>query len=451
MSQNARAMAFNFWHRVHIGEIRRLLTLYTVLVLYSAAYVHFYADQLTPLVHLDFIDYDSAKSGVYTRLMFLTPLAMLPLGTRLRAPGQFIAGALAVLLFIPIPIVFVPMVSTSAFWGIYSLLWISYLSICTLASISLGIYLPVTSERQFRKLLIGVYILFGMGFIYVLATNHLAIVGFDETSAARQDVTVVGIQGYLLVSYITSFGGLLIAMAILLRKYYLVPLAIAGYIVCFAALTERNALLMPAWILYIYFAHKLFFRDSMTRFLVTVMAPFLFGTISAAVIGTEDTQTFLYRAFTLMNLRLFSVPALAFNVYYNFFQTHPLTYWSHINIIMNFVSYPYGEPLSLVMADAYGFGNYNASFLETDGLAAAGTMALPFVSIVFGFILMGVNSCMRNLNLTLIAIVTAGPSIALMDTGIGPSLLTNGLAALTIFLLFAPRGAAWNLRHAGLK
>jgi len=433
--------------QIRIGDIRRFFTLYSVLVLYSAAYEHFYADQLVPLIKNDFIDYDLAKSGVYTLLNFLTPLAILPIGTRLRAPGQFIAGALTVLLFIPIPIVFVPVVTTSAFWGIYALLWVGYFSICILSSISINFPLPVVSETRFRKMLIVVYALFGIGFVYVIFTNRLALVAFTESHAARDEVTVFGIQGYLLVSYITSFGGLLFAMAIMLRKYFVIPLAIAGYIVCYAALAERNALLMPAWIVYIYFAHKLFFRDSVAKYLFTVMAPFLCGMLFVDVVGTENKGSILYFAFTLANYRLYSVPPLAFNVYYNFFETHPLTYWSHINIIQYFVSYPYGKPLSLVMDEAYGLGNYNASFIATDALAAAGTGALAFVSLVFGLILAGLNSCMRKLNLAVLAIVTAGPSIALMDTGIGPGLLTNGLALLALFLLFAPRSASWNLRY----
>ena len=99
------------------------------------------------------------------------------------------------------------------------------------------------------------------------------------------------------------------------------------------------------------------------------------------------------------------------------------------------------------MAEAYSLGNYNASFLETDGVAAAGTVMLPFISIIFGLVLVAINSCMRGLNLTLCAIVMAGSSVALSDTGLGPGLLTNGLALLTLILLFAPRSASWNLRY----
>src|ERR1700730_5938160 len=94
----------------------RLLVLYAVLVLYSLAYEYFYSDLLTPVIQDDFTAYDFSKSDVYTSIAFLTPLALLPMGTRLRAPGQFIVAALSVFLFIPIPIVFAAMVTTSEYW-----------------------------------------------------------------------------------------------------------------------------------------------------------------------------------------------------------------------------------------------------------------------------------------------------------------------------------------------
>jgi len=272
-------------------------------------------------------------------------------------------------------------------------------------------------------------------------------VGLAKAHAAAADVTVSGLQGYMLVGYVTSFGGLLVAVAIMFRKYYLLLLALAGFVCCYGTLEERNAILMPAWIAYVYLAHKFYFRDSATKYLLTVMAPFVCGVLLATFLGLEDRQSVLYSAFTLANYRLYSVPAIGFNVYYNFFATHPLTYWSHIGFISNFVTYPYAQPLALVMAEAYRLGNDNASFLETDGVAAAGTVMLPFISIIFGLVLVAINSCMRGLNLTLCAIVMAGSSVALIDTGLGPGLLTNGLALLTLVLVFAPRSASWNSRY----
>jgi hypothetical protein len=166
-------------------------------------------------------------------------------------------------------------------------------------------------------------------------------------------VTVTGWQGYMLVGYITSFGGLFVAIIIMFRKYYLLPLALAGFVCCYVTLAERNAVLMPAWIAYAYLAQRFFYRDSVLKFMASVAAPFLIGVVAATLIGLEDRQSVFYDVFTLASYRLYSIPAIGFNVYYDFFSIHPLTYWSHIGVVSNFVNYPYGQPLALVMAQAY--------------------------------------------------------------------------------------------------
>ncbi|MGO9934861.1 MAG: hypothetical protein ACLPV8_24025 [Steroidobacteraceae bacterium] len=427
-------------------SLYRLLVLYAVLVLYSLTYEYFYAQQLTPLIHDDLISHDFSKQNVYTIIAFLTPLAILPIGTTFRLPGQFLAAALCVFLFIPIPIVFAPMVGEAEYWTVYLLLWLGYLAISALSSLSVKLPLPAVSERKFTAVLAMICVLVGVGLLYVLATNHFAIVSLSQAHEERGNATVAGLAGYLVAGYVSSYGGLMVAMALMYRKYWAIPLAFAGYVICYGTLEFRNAALMPAWVAYIYFAHKWYFRDSVAKLLLTIMAPFLLGTVTIALLGEVDKNSFIYDAFTLTNYRLFAVPAVAFNVYYNFFATHPFTYWSHINIIGSFVSSPYGQPLGAVMEDAYRRGSYNASFLETDGLAAAGVAVLPFTCMVFGLILLGINTCMRGLNVTILALLMAGSSIALIDTGLGPGLLSNGLAVLALFMLLVPRGIFWNLR-----
>jgi hypothetical protein len=430
-----------------LHSLFRLLALYTVLVLYGLAYEYFYADQLTSLFHDDFTAFDFSKSDIYARIAFLTPLAILPIGTKLRAPGQFIAAALTVFLFIPIPIVFVPMVSASEYWAIYLLLWPGFLAICVLSSLSVKLRLPEISERLFNKVIIATCVLIGLGLLYILATNRFSIVGLNQAHEERGYITVSGLQGYLAVGYTASFGGLMVAMAIMYRKYWALPLALAGFVICYGTLEGRNSALMPAWIAYLFLAHKWYFRDSVSKLFISLVAPLVVGVLAMAIVGMEDRESIVYDAFTLANYRLYSVPAIAFNVYHNFFATHPFTYWSHITFIGSFVSNPYGQSLGEVMDDAYHLGSMNASFLETDGVAAAGVVVLPFISIFFGLILLAVNSSMRGLNVTLLAVVTAGASIALVDTGIGPALVSNGLAFLSVFMLFVPRDASWNLRH----
>jgi hypothetical protein len=67
--------------------------------------------------------------------------------------------------------------------------------------------------------------------------------------------------------------------------------------------------------------------------------------------------------------------------------------------------------------------------------------------MVVGLVLLGINSCMRGLNVTVLAVLMAGSQIALIDTGLGPGLLTNGLLVLSLFMLFVPRDIPWNVRR----
>jgi hypothetical protein len=429
-----------------VAGLWRLLGLYLVLVAYSAAYEYFYATQLTELFHDEYTAFDFGQLAIYKQLCFLTPLAILPMGTRLRTASQVIVGALTVFIFIPIPIVFVAMVPTAEFWQIYALLWLTFFIVCSLAAQTVTIRPPRFSERDFEWLALVFYVLAALGFAYCISTNHFAIVSLDKAHAAQADVTVKGWEGYLIVGFSGSLGGLLIALAVMYRKYYLLPLALAGYYCCYGMLSERTSILMPMWIAYVYLAQRWFFRDSMIRYVLTVMAPFLFFFSLGLALGLEDRTSTFYDLFTLANYRLYAVPAISFNVYYNYFAINPLTYWSHIGFIANFVHYPYGQPLAAVIADAYALGNDNASFIETDGLAAAGPLAMPFAAAVFGLVMVGINSCLRGLNRPLWSIVMAAASVTLIDVPLGPGLVTNGLALMCVILLFAPRDAPWNLR-----
>jgi hypothetical protein len=429
--------------RIPLQAIARYALLYLVLVGYSAIYEHFYEYQLTPLFHDMFTAYDSSHAGTYTVIRFLTPLAILPIGTKLRAAGQFIAGSLAVLLFIPIPIVFVPMASVQEYWEIYGLLWIGYFVLCSLSSLDVDIGIGHLTDEGYKGLLTVVFAIVGIGMLWILATNRVDLVGITHAESARKASTVSGLQGYLIPSYVASLGGLLLAAAIGYRRYYLIPVAVAGFLICYATIEQRTAGIMPFWIAYFYFSQKYFFRDSVTRFVVCIMAPFLLLVGAAAIIGTSNHKSVFYTVFILATYRIFSVPAIGFNLYQNFFHFNPHTYWSHITLVSKFVESPYNQPLGQVMEETYNMSSYNVSFLETDGLAAAGKFALPWICAAFGLMLVAVNSCARRLDVRMLALVMAGSSIVLLDVGIGPGLLTNGLALLAILLLLAPRRPPW--------
>ncbi len=429
--------------RIFLRAVARYAALYLLFVGYGAVYEYFYEHQLTPLFHDMFTAYDPARAGIYTAILFLTPLAILPIGTRFRAAGQFVAGSLSVLLFIPIPIVFVPMPSLGEYWEIYGLLWTGFFIVCSLSSLNVDIGAGRLTDAEYEGVLKLFFIIVGLGMLWVLATNKVNLVGLNHAEGARTETDISGLQGYLLPGYVTCFGGLLVAAAIAYRRYYLIPVAITGFIVCYATLEERTAAIMPFWIAYFYFTQKYFFRDSVTRYVLCIMAPFLLRVGAAAIVGTTDQNSVLYTLCTLATYRVFSVPAIGFNLYHNFFHFNPHTYWSHITLVSKFVDSPYDQPLGQVMEETYRMSSYNVSFLETDGVAAGGIFALPWICTVFGAVLVAVNSCARGLDMRVLALLMAGSAIVLIDTGIGPGLLTNGLALLAVMVFFAPRRPPW--------
>ena len=429
--------------RLNLYSSFRLVLLYAILVAYSFIYEYFYGFQLTPLFHVIFAKYDALREPVYFAIAFLTPLAIVPAGHKLRLPGQYIFYTLAVILFIPIPIVFVPMLSVPQFWHVYALLWLSYLIVSVCSSYCIEVPYILFSSDKYRHLINVVYGVITAVFAFSILKSHFSIVSLADAHQARNLVNLNAIQVYILVAYVASFGGLLLVISIAYRNVYLTFMAFMGYIFCYGLLEERNAILMPAWLLYMYLSYRYVHRGSSWRMVLCIIAPFLIGVAFAAFIGTGNQHSVTYAAFTLANNRLFTVPAQAFNVYYNFFSQHPLTYWSHIGVVAKFVHAPYKQPLAAVMEQAYHLGEYNASFIETDGLAAAGVTALPFVSVVVGFVMIATNTCMRGLRPDFLPLLMAGPSLAMIDTGIGPSLLTNGLIALNVVILFMPRDERW--------
>ncbi len=171
--------------------------------------------------------------------------------------------------------------------------------------------------------------------------------------------------------------------------------------------------------------------------------PFL-ASVLASYLTSGDSKSILYDGITLINFRLFVVPAEAFGVYYNFFQTHPHTYWSHINIVQLLVRYPYGTSLGAVMNDTYRLGNYNAAFVETDGIAGGGVESIPGASAVFGLFLMILNSSTRGLNAVFIAMLMALPAMTLIDAPLGTAIVTSGIGTLILLCFLAPRADNWH-------
>jgi hypothetical protein len=126
--------------------------------------------------------------------------------------------------------------------------------------------------------------------------------------------------------------------------------------------------------------------------------------------------------------------------YYEFFKHHPHTYWSHVSVADLFVHYPYGhDTIAFVLQDYYTLGNYNASFLATDAIAAYGYQALPFVGLVVGLVFAVLNTAGRGFGVTARATLMVMPSLALQNIPLATTLLTYGIGFLVLYMAWMPR------------
>ena len=81
------------------------------------------------------------------------------------------------------------------------------------------------------------------------------------------------------------------------------------------------------------------------------------------------------------------IPSIAMDIYNDFFSRHELTYFCQISFLKHIVSCPYQEPLSVVMAQTYKTGNFNASLFATEGIASVGLWLAPVSVFVCGLVI----------------------------------------------------------------
>lgn len=433
--------------QVSLRPIWRLFLLYLLLTFYAAAYVYFHATLSVPLYAplTKFVAFDHFRIGDYAAIVLLTPIAMLPIGTRLRTPGQMIYALCCVFFFIPIPVVFLPMVGPAEYWTIYSVLWIGSLMLSSCSRLFFSYRVVSMSIAGYRKFSIAVVCAMAAA-IFIAARQHFQLVSFEDIYQIREEIRITPALAYPINMFVGTFGGFAVATALAFRRPLLSALAVVAFFVAYGVGTAKAAALAPAWLLYFVIADRFFIKESVIRFLFVLMAPYLIGNTVWAVIGVNLPVSLvrigLYEVYTLVNFRLFTIPPLAFNVYYDFFQTHPYTYWSHINVINQFITYPYAQPLPVVLQNVYHMGNYNSGFLVTDAVEAAGIPAIPLACTVVSGVFVALNTASQKLNVSYISVAMCTTLIAFIDISLATWLVSMGVGAMFCIFLFAPRDSA---------
>ncbi len=127
--------------------------------------------------------------------------------------------------------------------------------------------------------------------------------------------------------------------------------------------------------------------------------------------------------------------------YYDFFQTNPHTYFSHVRGVNWFVHYPYQRSVALEIGSVYigpNDADPTAHFWATDGIGGLGLMGILLVSLLCSIVFWSLDSASQRHDPRLAALVTTYAAYNIANISIFTSLFSGGLALLILLLYFMP-------------
>ncbi len=200
----------------------------------------------------------------------------------------------------------------------------------------------------------------------------------------------------------------------------------------------KLALFAPFWLLYLALLSRFFaVRTTVVlSFFVPLSAGIFWMYLFNLDVISLDQVRYLFGP---INFRMIALPSIGLDLYNNFFATHEHTRFCQIIFLKPFVNCPYTEQLSLVMAKAYQFGNFNASLFATEGVASVGPMLAPLSAFACGLVIALVNRLSSGLPSRFILLSGGMLPQVFLNLPLTTTLLTGGAAALFLLWYITPR------------
>ncbi|ERF81827.1 hypothetical protein JQ559_13845 [Bradyrhizobium viridifuturi] len=220
------------------------------------------------------------------------------------------------------------------------------------------------------------------------------------------------------------------------RRQSLLAAGVLLFALCFyPVVNNKTVLLLPIWLPFLFWLYGRFNPRLAT--VLAVLLPTIVGLTSFAVL-TADKD---YVVFSAINLRFLAIPSLALDQYADFFAHRELTRFCQISVLRPVTTCPYGE-LGPALGAIYHDGNFNASFLATEGIASVGLVLAPVSALVCGLILSVGSAVSRHLSPRFIAVSSGIAVQTIMNVPLTTGLVSNGIAVLFLLWWLTPEQRA---------
>ncbi len=210
----------------------------------------------------------------------------------------------------------------------------------------------------------------------------------------------------------------------------------------------KLTLFTPCWLLFLLLLSRL--AETRTSVILSLLLPMLLGVAWVLVSQSGSISSPLMQQYVgIINSRMIAMPSVALEVYNNFFSTHDLTHFCQINVLKPFVSCPYSQPLSVVMNNAYTFGNFNASLFATEGIASVGLALAPLSALVCGLVIALSNRLSSGLPPRFVLLSGGVLPHIFLNVPFSTTLLSDGAAVLFLLWYITPRAMFGGHGQAG--
>ncbi|WGR91934.1 hypothetical protein MTX26_16540 [Bradyrhizobium sp. ISRA443] len=286
--------------------------------------------------------------------------------------------------------------------------------------VDLQIWRPELSEAAMNRIAV---ILFGTSLAVLMIDISYGARFGDPYGPARSAITRPAPLNYLIGIIIGAILPYLFAHCAT-RSRWIVAIGVLSFALCFyPVVNNKTVLLLPIWLPFLFWLFGHFSPRLAT--VLALLVPMIIGLAAFLFLAVDKN----YLVFSVINLRFVAIPSLALDHYAGFFAHRELTHFCQISILRHLVGCAYGE-LGPEFAAVYRDGNFNASFLATEGIASVGLVLAPVAAFVCGLILSIGSAVSRHLSPRFIAVSSGVAVQTIMNVPMTTGLLTDGIALL---------------------
>jgi hypothetical protein len=294
---------------------------------------------------------------------------------------------------------------------------------------------PELSRARFEHLLTLILVV-SVATIAVASTYNFRLVSIGHIYDYRNALEFPGVVRYLsgwVASVLLPFA---FACFWLLGYRWRVLLVLVLLLLFYPITLTKFAFFTPAWLIGLAVLSRL--APARAAAILSIFVPILLGWI--AISSTQAAiDSPAGRIFDLVNIRMIAAASSALDIYNHFFASHPLTWFCQISVLKPLMPCAYREPLGIVMQNAYGFGNLNASLFATEGIASVGLYLAPLTAFAAGLVLAIGNRASAGLSPRFVLMSAGVLPHVLLNVPLTVAMLTHGTAILFLLWYVTPR------------